>query len=349
MSRSIFISSGVTIAVMLAVGATADRRGDPGAANCDVVVTGTTAGGEAEPHWGGPALVVASLEEAQQAVRATLAAGIRNRLDDDIVVCLGPGAHTVLGAAPLAFNSSDSGSGAGKVIWRGTTNGLRSVVTGGVQLYGWKAATIGGGPAFAAPVPAGAAAQLTAIRQLWVGDTRANRVNVPVDVNCNIGCTTPAASKGIQCSPGDTHPPHQCPPTAPSCVGFENNVHWGHCEHCTCKSENALPVFTPWTNPGVGVGFTTSAPLPASWGEARAHTIELVWPIVVRNWIEPRCTVASVVGNNVTLASPCGLHLLARAGGALIPTPGRIEAVPPTTPLTKGEFYHDTVVFSTWA
>ena len=60
-------------------------------------------------------------------------------------------------------------------------------------------------------------------------------------------CSTPNASSEIQCAPG-ANAPHGCPSTAPLCVGFENNVHWGHCERCTCKNYNWLPVFTPWVS-----------------------------------------------------------------------------------------------------
>ena len=152
-------------------------------------------------------------------------------------------------------------------------------------------------------------------------------------------------SSGIDCAPGSAAP-HACPASAPLCIGFVSNVHWGKCRHCDCKSNNSLPIFTPWVvnetdKPApAAIGFTTSVPLPASWAEAPPSTTEFVWPIVIRNWIEPRCTVASIVGNNVTLASPCALHLFARHGGAP-PAPGRIEAAPPAVALAPGEFYHD--------
>ena len=80
------------------------------------------------------------------------------------------------------------------------------------------------------------------------------------------------------------------------------------------------------------VGFTTSAPLPASWAQSKPGTIELVWPIVIRNWIEPRCTIASIVGNNVTVASPCGLHLKASS---------KHKEYQSWTPVVKSRLEHD--------
>jgi hypothetical protein len=282
--------------------------------------------------------VVSSLLSAQDAVRARLAAS-GNKLRGDIVVCLGPGTHTIGGGAggPLSLGGRDATRGAGRVVWRGLGGGesMPTVVTGGVQVTGWKEAAAAVAPGvFSAPVPAGAAG-LAAVRQLWVKGLRANRTTQISQVNCSAGCVTPSGSKAIQCAPG-AKAPHACPASAPICVGFKNNVQWGHCEHCVCKSENALPLFTPWVSKDAkgtptAVGFTTSGgSLPGSWANTKPNTIEFVWPIVIRNWIEPRCTVASVVGNNITLASPCGLHLFQRHGGAP-PAPGRIEAAPPPT------------------
>jgi hypothetical protein len=258
------------------------------------------------------------------------------------VVCLGPGTHSVAGGTPLSFGASDSARGGGRVVWRGLGSkaAAPSIVTGGVQVTGWTKTSVG----YSAPVPS-TAAKLAAVRQLWVQGVRRNRTSMATSVNCSIGCSVPAVSKGIHCAPSAS-PPHRCPPAASRCVGFISNHKWGQCEHCECKSENSLPTFTPWvaTNQSgapTAVGYTTSAPLPDSWGKSKANTIEFVWPIVIRNWIEPRCTVATIVGNNVTLASPCSLHLYARHGAAP-PAPGRIEAAPPAGALAPGEFYHDT-------
>jgi hypothetical protein len=284
----------------------------------------------------GAGRVAGSILEAQAAVRAVLA---RNAtLDRDVVVCLGPGVHQ---AVAVSFDRRDSPSGGqGRVVWRGVGSKAEpAIVSGGVQVVGWRPTTLAGGPAFAAAVPL-AARQLVAVRQLWVAGSRANRTALYTDVNCSI-CTTPNASKAVQCTwsytPNATDPQHTCPASAPHCVGFVNNVKWGHCERCECRSENSLPVFTGWvqrTGRQVAVGYTASKPVPAAWIKAfKPRTIEFVWPLVIANWIEPRCTIESIQGNNLTLASSCA--------GGLMPQPVRIEAAPPTAALQPGEFFHD--------
>ena len=243
-----------------------------------------------------------SLAAAQAAVRARLSSPDYQLVGSgrgDLVVCLGPGMHSLAAArGPLTFDGSDSprGGNGRRVIWRGLGSKARpSIVTGGVLVSGWTAATLGGGPAFSAPVPA-AASHLAAVRQLWVAGRRANRTAVATQVNCSVDCTTPNASKSIKCSPGCQpaaavcpKPAGRCPASAIKCVGFEQGTQWGHCEHCSCESENALPVFTPWftnstTRVGpTAVGFTTSAALPESWANAKPNTIEFVWPVHARS------------------------------------------------------------------
>jgi hypothetical protein len=285
-----------------------------------------------------------SIAAAQSAVRAKLSAN-DSQLDEDLVVCLGPGVHSV-GGVPLVFDAVDSPRGS-RVIWRGSQGADPSVVSGGVQVTGWKAATLAGGPAFSAAVPA-AVAGLATVRQLWVQGGRANRTAVETAEDCMIDCTIFNASNQ-NCAPGAAAP-HNCPDVAPTCVGYLYDVHWGHCEHCECRSNNSLPVFRPWAmkpgGPGTAVtavGFTTSTPLPESWAANGKNTkaIEFTWPIVIDNWIEPRCTIASIEGNNVTLSSPCGPHLYSRHADGVPPSPVRIEAAPPATALAPGEFWHD--------
>ncbi len=71
------------------------------------------------------------------------------------------------------------------------------------------------------------------------------------------------------------------------------------------------------------------------------QAIEFTWPIVIANWIEPRCTVAGISGTNITLASPCSGFLVARnVYHSSLPAPVTAEAVA-NFPLAPGTFYHD--------
>lgn len=108
---------------------------------------------------------------------------------------------------------------------------------------------------------------------------------------------------------------------------------------------SVLGDMTMWASAdGTTAGFTVSKGVPAAWtadGDANLQQIEFAWPIAIRNWISPMCTVASVdgSGNNITLASPCSGFLLNRASGK-IPAPAAVTAVP-AFPLQPGTFYHN--------
>ena len=107
--------------------------------------------------------------------------------------------------------------------------------------------------------------------------------------------------------------------------------------------DQVLGQMTPWQSSDGSVGFSTERDIPAEWQQNTA-SIEFVWPIVVANWIEPRCCVSSIKGRNVTLADPCGALLIKRNVYAkTLAPPVRIEAVPSSsnTP-SPGSFYHDT-------
>lgn len=105
-----------------------------------------------------------------------------------------------------------------------------------------------------------------------------------------------------------------------------------------------LGPLTTWTVAGGGVGYTAANALPAGFAPdaATVASIELSWPIVIDNWIQPRCTLASVdvASRNLTLGEPCGALLVARKGGPP-PAPVTVEAVPGGGPLAPGEFFHD--------
>ncbi len=104
-----------------------------------------------------------------------------------------------------------------------------------------------------------------------------------------------------------------------------------------------LGQMTPWQNSGGFVGFSTELDVPTDWLTG-SPTIEFVWPIVIANWIEPRCCIRSIEGRNITLADPCGALLLKRNVYAkTLAPPVRVEAVPTKTP-SPGSFYHDSTI-----
>jgi hypothetical protein len=101
-----------------------------------------------------------------------------------------------------------------------------------------------------------------------------------------------------------------------------------------------LGQMAPWQRSDGSVGFSTELDVPTAW-QSSAHAIEFVWPIVVANWIEPRCCVHSIEGRNITLADPCGALIMKRNVYAkTLAPPARIEAVPTKTP-SPGSFFHD--------
>ena len=76
-------------------------------------------------------------------------------------------------------------------------------------------------------------------------------------------------------------------------MGFVPNKVWGK---CVANGAGGVPAMTAWVD-GTDVGFTAtnpSDPVIASWAKNSTNSIEFTWPIVIDNWIEPRCTVASV-------------------------------------------------------
>lgn len=63
---------------------------------------------------------------------------------------------------------------------------------------------------------------------------------------------------------------------------------------------DALGGLALWTAPGGAVGYVAGA-VPTPW-LANARSIEFTWPIVIHNWVAPRCTIASIA----PLAPPPG-------------------------------------------
>ena len=233
------------------------------------------------------------LSKAQQAVRRLLVSQGNASLQRDIVVCLLPGRHDV-SAAPLQFGPEDGpaqgggggGGGGGRVIWRADEN--NTVVSGGVQVKGWKPSEQLGGSGqqqvFVAAVPKGVIGG-SVLRQLWVGGRRAERV-----------------------------------------------VH--HRRHKAANGTLTFPNMAAWVSSGgneVGFSVLPGEVIPASWAANSTASIEFTWLANIANWIQPRCTIASVdcQAGNITLAAPCGKFLVQRNGGKLPPSPETIEAAAP--------------------
>eukprot|EP00939_MAST-03C_sp_MAST-3C-sp1_P001145 g1145.t1 len=64
--------------------------------------------------------------------------------------------------------------------------------------------------------------------------------------------------------------------------------------------------------------------------------VELLWPRVVRNWIEPRCIVTAVDGKNITVDPICWGNLIQRNNGELPPIPIFVENI--VKPPPPGQF-----------
>jgi hypothetical protein len=106
--------------------------------------------------------------------------------------------------------------------------------------------------------------------------------------------------------------------------------------------EVLLGMMTAWDD-GWDVGFETEKDVPEEWAVAVASgsAIEMVWPVVIANWMEPRCCIANISRRNITLTRPCGTLLLKRNTlRATLPPPVIFEAVPTLRP-PPGCFYHD--------
>ena len=88
-----------------------------------------------------------------------------------------------------------------------------------------------------------------------------------------------------------------------------------------------------WTTTPTGFagpeGFTASAAFVT-------NEVELAWPKVVRNWIEPRCIITAVAGPNITVDPQCWAALKQRNNNKLPPEPTIVENI--VRPPGPGEF-----------
>ena len=80
-------------------------------------------------------------------------------------------------------------------------------------------------------------------------------------------------------------------------------------------------------------GFSTPGKVSSSFVD---NKVELLWPRTIRNWIEPRCVITGVTGNNVTVDPVCWSNLIQRNNNKLPPVPTYVENI--ITPPSPGEF-----------
>ena len=164
--------------------------------------------------------------------------------------------------------------------------------------------------------------------------------------------------------------PTTVPPTTPPVFSAGAPLHqWYRCNdgvHCPGLEWNGvfvhlvkdianlthsfLPVRNLWVNgsranrvstDGNVLGWTVSAtgyvaPTKLSM-DVVANQVELVWPRSIKNWIQPRCTVAAITnGVNITVNPVCWKNLIARNEGKLPPVPTYVENL--LRPPSAGEF-----------
>lgn len=99
-------------------------------------------------------------------------------------------------------------------------------------------------------------------------------------------------------------------------------------------SETVLGNMTAWSD-GADVGFSTSLDVPEDLIAAVSSgaAIEMVWPVVIADWIEPRCCIYRISRRNIPLSRPCGILLMKRNTLHLsLPPPVVIEAIPSPLP-----------------
>ena len=231
-----------------------------------------------------------SIAQAQHEIQALLGSSDAAS-GGDLLVCLGGGVHSV-GAGGVTMTGADAPVGGGRrVVWRGSGNAAApTIVSGGVQVTGWKAAVPGTADGlYAAPVPT-AARHLQAVRQLWVSGRRANRTSIvtpgclmsppagaPPPPGCRLNQTSVCAfnfGANRSCCPGQQS--QVCTAEFPICQGYVNGASWGK---CAGSDPTASGVFTAWTTGNksspTALGFTAGKALPKSWMGKNGRNIEV--------------------------------------------------------------------------
>lgn len=112
------------------------------------------------------------------------------------------------------------------------------------------------------------------------------------------GTTKPCCGQGGN----PVTPEYQCPTTAPTCVGYAFNRHFGHCVASVAPLAHAR------------AKNTRSVPATISSSPLRPGT-EFVFPQSTSPWTEPRCAVESANATNVVMMQPCWINLKNKACG----------------------------------
>eukprot|EP00938_MAST-03A_sp_MAST-3A-sp1_P001588 g1588.t1 len=79
-----------------------------------------------------------------------------------------------------------------------------------------------------------------------------------------------------------------------------------------------------WISTSTGYATVSGANATTSYVE---NQLELRWPRSIQNWIEPRCIVTAVQGQNITIDPDCWKDLIARHGGQNPGIPTFVENV----------------------
>ena len=251
---------------------------------------------------------VRTLNAAKDRVRRLL----KNQKAADVVVELSPGVHHV-GDGPLVLGPMDGGDNRRWVTWRSADPAHPAVVGAPIKVTGWTAHPTNL-KALSAPLPANAT-KGTALRQFWVNGLRAERPVVyghgrqPGD-NRWVALQQKKSKKYIDASAISPAPPAACAhftllprtdtPINRNLTTPLSLLHVlrrnGHCLNLTNVTR------TPLYPNGAAFDFShENATDPASW--ENPGDVEFVYTScdAINCWIEPRCTVGSVSGSEVTL------------------------------------------------
>ena len=137
------------------------------------------------------------------------------------------------------------------------------------------------------------------------------------------------------------------------CPGNDwNDVYVHYTSDIDNITKSFLPVRNLWVNGGraarvssdgdiLGWNVTAtgySTPYNAVPTSFVTNQVELVWPRIIKNWIEPRCTISNISKNNIIVEPLCWKTLIARNGGKLPPIPTFVENMP-IAPPRENEFF----------